>query len=237
MGTINHTPDPAEGALIDASGVIELPDDNENMKADNIQLGDQQLADWMAFLSKGPTNDSNYKITGNGTPPAGGYTPLTNPIRINGTGFALNNAPLNLSAGATVTGTYTTSAAVTQTGARALSGSGAIDSIRPTTLPPTNTTGTLSVSADSWRQTGTLLAGINHEVKSTGPVPPNGSRVRVYKRVTAFDVVLLREDATEICTLPAANFASADLIYETSVGEWNLCGGYGLDLTTATPLA
>ncbi len=52
MGTQNHTPDPAQGALIDAAGVIVLPDDNENMKADNIQLGDEQLADWIAYVKQ-----------------------------------------------------------------------------------------------------------------------------------------------------------------------------------------
>lgn len=85
MGIVNHVPDPTQGAIVDAANQISLPDDNENMKADNIRLGDEQLADWVAFLMKGPLNDIDFKITGNGTPPLAGYTPTVRAIEIKGT--------------------------------------------------------------------------------------------------------------------------------------------------------
>lgn len=56
MGTTNHVPDAANGALIDAAGVIVEPDDNENNKAANIRMPVEQLADWMKFLTGGPGN-------------------------------------------------------------------------------------------------------------------------------------------------------------------------------------
>lgn len=99
MGTIEHTPDATQGAAIETAGVIVLPDDTENVKADNIQLGDQQLADWMAFRTGGPANDVNFKITGNGTPPAGGYTSTTNPLVLKGTPLVLDGKDLDVSGG------------------------------------------------------------------------------------------------------------------------------------------
>ena len=49
-GTTPHTPDPTQGALIDVAGVIVLPNDLAPLDADAILLGDQQLADWIAYL-------------------------------------------------------------------------------------------------------------------------------------------------------------------------------------------
>lgn len=104
MGTINHTPDATQGALIDAANVIVLPDDTENVKADNIQLGDEQLADWVAYRTGGPSNNLDYKITGNGVPPSGGYTPTTRPIIIKGAqGVRMDGSPLDFNATASMT--------------------------------------------------------------------------------------------------------------------------------------
>jgi hypothetical protein len=54
MGTVPHTPDPAQGALIDAlgggTGIVSLPDDNEIVRAAITRIGDEQLADWISFL-------------------------------------------------------------------------------------------------------------------------------------------------------------------------------------------
>lgn len=103
MGTINHTPDATQGAAIEAAGVIVLPDDTENVKADNIQLGDEQLADWVAYRTGGPANDIDFKITGNGEPPAAGYTTTTRPVIMKGTGIRMDGSPLDFKSTASMT--------------------------------------------------------------------------------------------------------------------------------------
>ena len=114
MGIVNHVPDPAQGAIVDAANQISLPDDNENMKADNIRLGDEQIADWIVFLVKGPANDIDFKITGNGTPPLAGYTPTVRAIDILGAFGLKVTAPLqvaNLTTSLPMNGAQPTSSA------------------------------------------------------------------------------------------------------------------------------
>lgn len=79
-----------QGADIDASGKIKLPDDNEPPKASNINIVGEQLASVISFNQ----SDSRSRfITGNG--PGATYTPITGPIIIDGTGFGgVIGAPL-----------------------------------------------------------------------------------------------------------------------------------------------
>lgn len=92
MGLEQHTPDATQGAIVAANGYVTVPDDNEELKGSAIASPVEQTLDLMAFLTGGPTNDPDYKITGNGVPPAGGYTPETNPVWIKGKGLRVTFA-------------------------------------------------------------------------------------------------------------------------------------------------
>lgn len=50
MSLIPHTPDPTDGALVDAANAIIVPDDNQPMQAAIGRAPAEQLADWIAFL-------------------------------------------------------------------------------------------------------------------------------------------------------------------------------------------
>lgn len=50
MTTSPHTPDPAQGALIDAAGVVFEPNDDEVVRAAIARLGDEQILDWVAYI-------------------------------------------------------------------------------------------------------------------------------------------------------------------------------------------
>lgn len=108
MALVVHTPNPAQGAIIDAFdaglGRIIVPDDNELVNGNIGRAPAEQLADWVAFLVKGPANDIDYKITGNGTPPVGGYTPTTRPIEIKGTGLQMTGPTVRSGTAAKSTG-------------------------------------------------------------------------------------------------------------------------------------
>lgn len=207
------------------TGLIKEPGANSGQSAADVQKAIERLSHLVFYVGSGGVSD--VYVVGNGTPPAGGYTPLTNPVIIKGTGLRLNGAPLNFTGGATVTGAATITAALT------LSGSTAGIAYRRTTLPPLDTL--ITTAFDVYRQTGTLMSGISHTVKST-PTPRDGARIKVVKPATAHDVVLIREDSSEIATLPSADFAQAEMTFDSDIGEWILSGGINLDLSTATPI-
>lgn len=54
MTTVMHTPDPGQGAAIDAlgggTGLISMPNDDEVVRAAIVRLPTEMLADWIAYL-------------------------------------------------------------------------------------------------------------------------------------------------------------------------------------------
>lgn len=237
MGTINHTPDPTQGALIDASGVIVLPDDNEDPKGDNIQLGAEQLADWIAFRTGGPANDIDFKVTGNGTPPAGGYTPTTNPIIFKGTGVRVSGAPLDFASSATITGTYTNSATATNTGTESHSGvntftndvihsgAGGRTQWRPLALDNTDASITLAGEADYFVVNDPSNAATEYLLDAvSGVTGVVFAKIRVYTLDAGKTVDIKRvSDSSTIVTLApvgAAKYYAIDLEY--TAGRWSL---------------
>lgn len=246
MGITQHTPDPTQGAVVEANGYVTEPDDTERMKAANIRLPVEQIVDWIAFLVKGPANDINFKITGTGTPPAGGYTPATNPIRINGTGLQLNGAPLNFAGGATITGTAsysgatlsgtvtdsstsTRSGATTRTGAMVRSGTGGYETLRGTTL--TGTAETI-VGTDFDVIYADLTAGDATYTLEDSPAPPEGAVVVVWasNQATGNFLEVRRETGGGqlIATYGIDTHGSGTYMYRSAWAGWRLIGGFGI---------
>lgn len=99
MGIQNHTPDPVAGAAVDAANNVALPDDGEKVKCDNIRLGDEQIADWVAFIKGGGSG----AYVNAAAQPAGGYTFTGNPGIIKGTGIRMDGSPLDFTPSGSLT--------------------------------------------------------------------------------------------------------------------------------------
>lgn len=80
------------GAATWASGLILEPGAGDGVQAELIRKAIERLSELTYYIGSGGVSD--VYIVGNGTPPAGGYTPLTNPIKIKGTGLHMDSPTL-----------------------------------------------------------------------------------------------------------------------------------------------
>jgi hypothetical protein len=203
MGTTNHTPDPAQGAIIDARAggavyIIEA-DDTEPVRAAIVRLTTQQLADWIAYLTKGPENDIDFKITGNGTPPSGGYTPTTRPIEIKGQGLKIT-APLTWGSGATKSG---------------------LEPISTGTVLGTGST--VTVTKQEYKCADPAITDITTTVADIASAPAAHTyRVRFYQKSGTNSRTFENEDATTICVFPAGGICWVEMSWNDADTIWDV---------------
>lgn len=108
----------------------------------------------------------------------------------------------------------------TITGPTKLNGAGATTTKRTSNVPAVDST--INQTADIWR-CGTPLLALDHEVTDA---TEEGIEVKVWRAAAgAFDIVLHREDATVIATLPSGTHSSATLTFYAS-GGWQVTGGF-----------
>lgn len=196
-----------------------------------IELGSTTLGLWLKSSNSQARFDGEvacYGVLGLSGVSAGIIVQSGAYTTIDGCALALiNTATLTTSSGTT----STFNGPIAQNNSLVKAGSSALTAWRVAMLPPINSI--MSTAADEYYQTGTLLVGKTHTLKSSSPTPPDGSRIRYIKPISDFDIVVAREDASEVVTMPAANYAIAE--FTAVSGVWRLSSAFQVDLTTASP--
>lgn len=199
-----YTPDPVAGAATDALGVINRFNDQEPVRSLIANFPDEQIIDWVAFIKN---TGAGILIVGNGTPPVGGYTPVTNPIRILGTVGLELGSPL----------THVGDLAFREV--RAVStGGGLMDGRKYDVVKFEPSMGSGDIT-----------------IQSSPPTPPGPIIMHFWCGSDPSVGRLIREDASIICTFPATIHSTATIVWRPQDNNWRLIGGFQIDLTGATP--
>lgn len=167
-----YTPDPTNGAILYGIGTVQLPIDNDPPRGAIVRAPCENIIDILWYLTTGPANDADYKITGNGVPPATGYTPTTNPIIIKGTGIKLDSAPI------------------------VRIGNGATSITRSAAIDPSSVLETLDVSADCWYvDDPTWLVNVDYVVANAGGSAADMTMRIVARGLTGGGTIRIRRSA------------------------------------------
>lgn len=216
------------GATIWAAGTVPQPDDGEPMSAELTASLLERIFETLYYVGNGGV--SSVYINGT-TPNAGGYTP-TSAIKVLGA-FGIEVTTLTADQATAVN--LGVSGTLSTTGPFIPIGDGAVSLWRTGTI--SSTTGqVIDDTRDEWKQTNGFVGDISHTVKSTSPIPQNGTRMVIWKDGTsAFEVELKREDASIIATL-GTSWSSVTLTYYTVGTAWRLTNATnGVSLVGATP--
>lgn len=208
--TTPYTPEPANGAALYALGEVPLPTDSDPPRGGIVRAADENILDLLWFMTGGATGDPDFKITGNGTPPAGGYTPLTNPIWIKGPGIKLGQLAWDAA-------------------------TGQVDGLQPvSTATLANTTGSVTVSVSEYIAPPPIVASITTTINDPATNPPAGTiwRVRLWqpKLSTGFSRTIARADASEMAVFPDDTHCAVELSWYATLLAWKVTGGFGFTL-------
>jgi hypothetical protein len=134
-----------------------------------------------------------------------------------------SGAPIASAGANTWTGANTFAGAAVHSGLVTHSGDDGRRVNRTGSIPSVNST--VDVTKDIW-QCGVPLVGLTHTLRhSTSPIPNEGEEMKIWRNATgAFDIVLQREDATIVATLPSGVKSSVVVTYYTS-GGWRVTMG------------
>jgi hypothetical protein len=135
-----------------------------------------------------------------------------------------------LSGATTISGALTLSGATTQTAAHTKSGANAYTSLRATQINSALAVDTLSTDADVWWVLTPIAVNVVYTLKSTGPVPPEGTTVTVlcYNVGLGKTVEIRREDASLILTFTTGNGGAEFVVIGNDWKLKNVWGNYTL---------